>query len=207
MAAGSRTTIAHRPSFRCAECGRTTAKRLGRCPERQGWGTLEESGGAPPMRTTTPARPVAQVHGRSATALSTDVPGLDRVLGGGPVPGAASDTPPQKNLVAIGEVGLAGEVRRVTGTQRRPAEAARPDFTRALASLTPARPRRGRTAHPGAARRRRGREGPSARAQRSGLTPSKTCWGAGPAPAAEYATHPPVGCLPAGFRPESHWAT
>lgn len=149
MAAGSRTTIAHRPSFRCAECGRTTAKRLGRFPERQAWDTLDESGGARPMRTTvpgratTPARPVAQVDGRSATALSTSVPGLDRVLGGGLVPGAASDTPPQKNLVAIGEVGLTGEVRRVTGTQRRPAEAARPDFIRALVSLTPARPRRG----------------------------------------------------------------
>ncbi|MFF0108442.1 hypothetical protein ACFYP8_25960 [Streptomyces hirsutus] len=149
MAAGSRTAIAHRPSFRCTECGRTTAERLGRCPERQVWGTLEESGGAHSMRTavpgraTTPARPVAQVDGRSATALSTGVPGLDRVLGGGLVPGAASDTPPQKNLVAIGEVGLAGEVRRVTGVQRRPAEAARPAFTRALISLTPARPRRG----------------------------------------------------------------
>ncbi|MEV7864434.1 hypothetical protein AB0O86_38330 [Streptomyces hirsutus] len=45
--------------------------------------------------------------------------------------------------MAIGEVGLAGEVRRVTGAQRRPAEAARPDFTRALVALTPARPRRG----------------------------------------------------------------
>lgn len=32
---------------------------------------------------------------------------------------AASDTPLPKNLVAIGEVGLAGEVRRVTGVQRR----------------------------------------------------------------------------------------
>lgn len=32
---------------------------------------------------------------------------------------AASDTPLPTNLVAIGEVGLAGEVRRVTGVQRR----------------------------------------------------------------------------------------
>ena len=38
---------------------------------------------------------------------------------------AASDTPLPKNLVAIGEVGLAGEVRRVTGVQRRLAEAHR----------------------------------------------------------------------------------
>lgn len=96
-----------------------------------------------PGRATTPARPVAQVDGRSATALSTGVPGLDRVLGGGLVPGAVSDTPPPKNLVETGEVGLAGEVRRVTGVQRRSAEAARLDFTRALIPLTPARSRRG----------------------------------------------------------------
>lgn len=34
--------------------------------------------------------------------------------------------------MAIGEVGLAGEVRRVTGVQRRLAEAARLGFTQAL---------------------------------------------------------------------------
>ncbi|MFH8627623.1 DNA repair protein RadA [Streptomyces vietnamensis] len=94
MAAGSRTTIAHRPSYRCTECGWTTAKWLGRCPECRAWGTVEETGGAPAVRTTAPgrvtapARPIAQVDGRSATARGTGVPELDRVLGGGLVPGA-----------------------------------------------------------------------------------------------------------------------
>ena len=50
---------------------------------------------------------------------------------------AASDTPLPKNLVAIGEVGLAGEVRRVTGVQRRLAEAARLGFTHALVPADP----------------------------------------------------------------------
>jgi DNA repair protein RadA/Sms len=45
---------------------------------------------------------------------------------------AVSGTPPPKNLAAIGVVGLAGEVRRVTGVQRRFAEAHRLGFTRAL---------------------------------------------------------------------------
>ncbi|GAA2376140.1 DNA repair protein RadA [Streptomyces carpaticus] len=45
---------------------------------------------------------------------------------------AAGDSPLPQNLVAIGEVGLAGEVRRVTGVQRRLAEAARLGFTHAL---------------------------------------------------------------------------
>ncbi|MEY6567315.1 hypothetical protein AB8B12_20710, partial [Streptomyces sp. PGLac3x] len=57
--------------------------------------------------------------------------------GGGPGAGAASDTPLPKNLVAIGEVGLAGEVRRVTGVQRRLAEAARLGFTHALVPADP----------------------------------------------------------------------
>jgi DNA repair protein RadA/Sms len=41
--------------------------------------------------------------------------------------------------VAIGEVGLAGEVRRVTGVQRRLAEAHRLGFTHALVPGDPGR--------------------------------------------------------------------
>ncbi|WP_274914158.1 DNA repair protein RadA [Streptomyces sp. WZ-12] len=83
-----------RPSYRCTECGWTTAKWLGRCPECQAWGTVEEFGGTPAVRTTAPGRvttaalPIGQVDGRQATARSTGVPELDRVLGGGLVPGA-----------------------------------------------------------------------------------------------------------------------
>ncbi len=83
-----------RPSYRCTECGWTTAKWLGRCPECQAWGTVEEYGAAPAVRTTAagrvsaPALPIGQVDGRQATARSTGVPELDRVLGGGLVPGA-----------------------------------------------------------------------------------------------------------------------
>lgn len=83
-----------RPSYRCTECGWTTAKWLGRCPECQAWGTVEEFGGAPAVRTTAPGRvttaalPIGQIDGTQATARSTGVPELDRVLGGGLVPGA-----------------------------------------------------------------------------------------------------------------------
>ena len=80
---------------------------------------------------------------------------------------AASDTPLPKNLVAIGEVGLAGEVRRVTGVQRRLAEAARLGFTHALVPADPGKdPRRyaGAARSPTSGRRSRccpsGRERP-----------------------------------------------
>lgn len=89
-----KSSAKERPSYRCTECGWTTAKWLGRCPECQAWGTVEEFGGAPAVRTTAPGRvttaalPIGQVDGRRATARSTGVDELDRVLGGGLVPGA-----------------------------------------------------------------------------------------------------------------------
>ncbi|MFJ6748452.1 MULTISPECIES: DNA repair protein RadA [unclassified Streptomyces] len=91
-----KTSAKERPSYRCTECGWTTAKWLGRCPECQAWGTVEEFGGAPAVRTTAPGRvttaalPIGQVDGKVATARSTGVPELDRVLGGGLVPGAVA---------------------------------------------------------------------------------------------------------------------
>ena len=56
-----------RPSYRCTECGWTTAKWLGRCPECQAWGTVEEYGGA---RRCGRPRP-----GRVTTAGPPDRPG------------------------------------------------------------------------------------------------------------------------------------
>jgi DNA repair protein RadA/Sms len=93
MTTRSRTTIAQRSAYRCTECGWTTAKWVGRCGECRAWGTVQEQGvpavrTTAPGRVTAPARPIAQVDGRSATARSTGVPELDRVLGGGLVPGA-----------------------------------------------------------------------------------------------------------------------
>ncbi|RBM22059.1 DNA repair protein RadA [Streptomyces sp. PT12] len=83
-----------RPAYRCSECGWTTAKWLGRCPECHAWGTVEEVGGAPAVRTApatrvaSPAVPIGQVDGMAVAARGTGVPELDRVLGGGLVPGA-----------------------------------------------------------------------------------------------------------------------
>lgn len=83
------------PGYRCAECGNESAKWFGRCQECQAWGTVEEIGvpraalakiaaGAP----SAPARPIAEVDVEAARARRTGVPELDRVLGGGLVPGA-----------------------------------------------------------------------------------------------------------------------
>jgi DNA repair protein RadA/Sms len=84
-----------RPAHRCTECGFASAKWVGKCPECQAWGTLQEVGpAAPALRAvaagpvTAPARPIAQVELRGARAVPTGIPEFDRVLGGGLVPGA-----------------------------------------------------------------------------------------------------------------------
>ncbi|WP_410563973.1 DNA repair protein RadA [Amycolatopsis sp. cmx-4-61] len=83
-------------TYRCGSCGYEAAKWLGRCPECQEWGSFEERGapvkpaiqrvaaGAP----SAPARPIGEVDVEAARARRTGVPELDRVLGGGLVPGA-----------------------------------------------------------------------------------------------------------------------
>jgi DNA repair protein RadA/Sms len=86
-------STAPRDSYRCVECGATTLKWVGRCPECQAWGSVEEIG-VPKPRTvkagpvSAPARPIDQVDATFAKARPTGVPELDRVLGGGIVPGA-----------------------------------------------------------------------------------------------------------------------
>ncbi|MEC3982471.1 DNA repair protein RadA [Amycolatopsis sp. H20-H5] len=82
-------------SYRCADCGHTAVKWVGRCPECQAWGTLEERGDSRPAiarvaagAPSAPARPIGEVDVETARAKPTGVSELDRVLGGGLVPGA-----------------------------------------------------------------------------------------------------------------------
>ena len=98
-----------RPAYRCAECGYTPPRWVGRCPECQAWGSVAEVGAAPvglrPLTAavsagtvTTPARPIAEIDVEAARARPTGVGELDRVLGGGLVPGAV--------LLLAGEPGV-----------------------------------------------------------------------------------------------------
>ena len=98
-----------RPAYRCAECGHTPPRWVGRCPECQAWGSVAEVGATPvalrPLTAavsagavTTPARPIAEIDVEAARARPTGVGELDRVLGGGLVPGAV--------LLLAGEPGV-----------------------------------------------------------------------------------------------------
>jgi DNA repair protein RadA/Sms len=82
-----------RPAYRCTECGWEATKWVGRCGECQAWGSVAEAA-APTLRAsaspvTAPAVPIGMVSVEESRSRSCGVPELDRVLGGGLVPGAA----------------------------------------------------------------------------------------------------------------------
>ena len=83
---------------RCRECGDESPRWLGRCPSCGEWGTLVESAqtvasvGAALMRPLSEAGPVpiGQVSSSTSAPMPTGVGELDRVLGGGLVPGSVT---------------------------------------------------------------------------------------------------------------------
>lgn len=85
--------VKSKSQFRCSECGWLSPKWVGQCRECHAWGTVEELGVAASSSTAalpprTPAKPIAQVDGERARHRPSGVGELDRVLGGGIVPGA-----------------------------------------------------------------------------------------------------------------------
>jgi DNA repair protein RadA/Sms len=76
--------------YACSECGQSTGRWLGRCPGCGSFGTLvEEAVRAVPQGKGATPRPVLRlvdVAAEDANRISTGVPELDRVLGGGLVP-------------------------------------------------------------------------------------------------------------------------
>jgi len=89
----AKTSARVRTDFRCTECGWTTAKWVGRCGECQQWGSVVELGAAKLAQVnagpvSAPARPIGDIDLTDATHWSTGLDELDRVLGGGFVPGA-----------------------------------------------------------------------------------------------------------------------
>jgi len=92
-------------SYLCTECGTVSIRWVGRCPECQAWGTMTEEGARAATLTlpapVTPrhlAQPISRQDSAVARALPTGIGELDRVLGGGLVPGAV--------LLLAGEPGV-----------------------------------------------------------------------------------------------------
>ncbi|HET7753590.1 MAG TPA: DNA repair protein RadA [Anaeromyxobacteraceae bacterium] len=92
--------LAPRPKtvYACADCGHSSPKWLGQCPSCRAWNTMHEEVEAPEPRGLprgfntggNSARPIplAEVEASEETRLRTGIGELDRVLGGGVVPGS-----------------------------------------------------------------------------------------------------------------------
>lgn len=83
-------------AYSCTECGYSSAKWLGKCPQCGEWGSLEEAAGSGATVRTKAAKPASNRRATSITGIDpgtavarpTGIGELDRVLGGGLVPGA-----------------------------------------------------------------------------------------------------------------------
>lgn len=84
---------AKKDAYHCTECGWTSVRWVGRCGECQTWGSVVERG-APKLASVTSyvplskAVPISEVSAEAAERTKTGIGELDRVLGGGLVPGA-----------------------------------------------------------------------------------------------------------------------
>ncbi|BBZ02474.1 DNA repair protein RadA [Mycolicibacterium chitae] len=84
--------------YRCTECDHVTAKWVGRCPECGTWGTVEQApvltaAGGRSHRAVAPASAAVSISAVAADNtrhFPTGVSELDRVLGGGIVPGSVT---------------------------------------------------------------------------------------------------------------------
>ncbi len=101
--------MARESVYSCTECGAQSAQWHGRCPTCEAWNTLVEeriapgagaggrggrkrgaakAGGGRERRPTLAARPLREVGAAPIARMSTGIGELDRVLGGGLVPGS-----------------------------------------------------------------------------------------------------------------------
>jgi DNA repair protein RadA/Sms len=95
---GTRGGAKPRSQYRCSECQHITAKWVGRCAECGTWGTVDEvavltSLGGTALRQVAPssvAVPINTIDPDHTRHLPTGVSELDRVLGGGIVPGSVT---------------------------------------------------------------------------------------------------------------------
>ncbi len=84
--------------FVCSQCGAESPKWVGKCPKCGEWNTMEEetintakSSVNTVIRTTTAvAKPISEITFENEHRFKTNIPELDRVLGGGIVKGSVS---------------------------------------------------------------------------------------------------------------------
>ena len=99
--------------FACTECGYSAGRWFGKCPGCNAFGSLIEEAtlAAAPRAAAKPLLKLVDVSAVEAERISTGVPELDRVLGGGLVPAS---------LVLVGgEPGVGKSTLAADGARRR----------------------------------------------------------------------------------------
>ncbi|HNB94588.1 MAG TPA: DNA repair protein RadA [Microthrixaceae bacterium] len=84
-----------RTVFRCMSCGAGAPKWSGRCSSCGDWNTLSEEletpdAGLEPLAASSPPTPITQLTAADGAPVPTGIAELDRVLGGGFVPGSVT---------------------------------------------------------------------------------------------------------------------
>jgi DNA repair protein RadA/Sms len=103
--------------FECTACGQRSQKWLGRCPSCGGWNTFEELPVELRAQTRSSAEvpvpvPLSAAELKDAPRVLTGIAGLDRVLGGGLVPGSV--------VLLAGEPGVGKSTLLLQAAARRP---------------------------------------------------------------------------------------
>jgi DNA repair protein RadA/Sms len=73
-------------NFACTECGYSAGRWFGKCPGCDAFGSLVEEAPAAAQVAVKPVLRLVEVDAQEADRISTGIPELDRVLGGGLVP-------------------------------------------------------------------------------------------------------------------------
>jgi DNA repair protein RadA/Sms len=86
-------TVKQKTIFACQKCGSQSPKWLGKCPDCGSWNSMAEEavikqGQIGPAGVNSRAVPICDVPAQSESRLVTGIGELDRVLGGGIVPGS-----------------------------------------------------------------------------------------------------------------------
>jgi len=113
-----------RTIYVCQGCGNNSHKWLGKCPDCGGWNTFveekvepERKGGGPLSGPSAPPRPISTLNMAEEDRFSTGVGELDRVLGGGLVPGSAvligGDPGIGKSTLLLQAMGSLAQTRKV----------------------------------------------------------------------------------------------
>ena len=113
-----------RTIYACQGCGNTSHKWLGKCPDCGGWNTFVEEKVEPERKSVghasapgAPPRPISTLNMAEEDRISTSISELDRVLGGGLVPGSAvligGDPGIGKSTLLLQAMGALARTRKV----------------------------------------------------------------------------------------------